>query len=676
MLKSLFSGVSGLQAHQVAMDIEGNNIANVNTTGFKYSRANFSDLLSQTSQIATAPEGSLGGKNAMQTGLGSTVASSTRIFSQGSIQNTDKNTDIAIQGDGFYVLSDDNGKSLKYTRSGDFKFDAAGNFVDNAGNIVQGWLRDENTLNIDNTLPIQSISIPPGLTTPANPTGNVTIKANLNAGDTVTSFSSIHPLDQFHNYYDLNQDGVGIDNPRDTALDGMVDTPIALDPLADARFNDDDLTGDDLYYVADVNSENNATRLVINSDDKVVEKGEDFGVLFNANGEAFNLQSGQGVVISFSGDIYDTSTGALTGLGKEFRYTDVASNVDTAAGSSPVYFKTTEDLRQALQNYARVESGNANVNVTVTSDGKFQVDNLSDGNGATQLDLFTDVQPITGDLDTTDNLLFTQSMQSLAGTLTEGSAGVKVTQPFNAATHGTSVDVYDSLGSKHTLHIEYRKIEQNPTTGSTWEMIVTVPEPGVINLDGDNYPSNKLVGQISFDNHGALSSNSISSLVYTANNGSEPNQAISLDFGTPNDFDGMTSFDIPSSTTGINQDGYAGGDLIGKRIDQSGTIIGSFSNGRSFGLAQVSMAKFTNNEGLSVDGGNIFRQTANSGDPTIGVAATGGRGFIQSSALEASNVDLSKSLTQLIIVQRGFQANSKTITTSDTLLETLIGLKR
>ena len=156
---------------------------------------------------------------------------------------------------------------------------------------------------------------------------------------------------------------------------------------------------------------------------------------------------------------------------------------------------------------------------------------------------------------------------------------------------------------------------------------------------------------------------------------STPRQTIALTFGTPTKFDGMTSFDSASSTSGISQDGFTGGDLVGIRIDQSGTLVGSFSNGRSFGLAQIGMAKFTNNEGLGTEGGNIYVQSANSGDPIIGTAATAGRGFIQASALEASNVDLSRALTQLIIIQRGFQANGKTITTSDQLLQTLIGLK-
>jgi len=150
------------------------------------------------------------------------------------------------------------------------------------------------------------------------------------------------------------------------------------------------------------------------------------------------------------------------------------------------------------------------------------------------------------------------------------------------------------------------------------------------------------------------------SVSFSGNNGSAPNQQVRLDFGTANSFDGMTSFDSASATSGISQDGFTGGDILGIRIDQSGTLVGSFSNGRSFGLAQVALAKFANNEGLTADGGNVYLQTANSGDPIIGEAVTAGRGFIQSSALEASNVDLSRSLTQLIIIQRGYQANGKT----------------
>ena len=210
------------------------------------------------------------------------------------------------------------------------------------------------------------------------------------------------------------------------------------------------------------------------------------------------------------------------------------------------------------------------------------------------------------------------------------------------------------------------------TSAHKWDTTISVPEPGTINT---TTPKNEKRGSITFTNEGALSSYDPTNISFTAGNGSKENQTINLSFGTANQFDGMTSFDSKSATSGISQDGFTGGDLVGIRIDQSGTLIGSFSNGHSFGLAQIAMAKFTNNEGLSTEGGNVYIQTANSGDPIIGTAATAGRGFIQSSALEASNVDLSRALTQLIIIQRGFQANGKTITTSDQLLQTLIGLK-
>ena len=178
MMRSLWSGVSGLNAHQVAMDVEANNIANVNTVGFKYSRTNFQNLLSQTVKSATAPQGDLGGKNSLQIGLGANVSAVETIFKQGSIQNTDKTTDMAISGDGFFVVSDDGGKTYKYTRAGDFTFDANGNFVDPNGYIVQGWLADPDTHQVDTSTALKPITIPPGLTTPAKETEKTYWKKN------------------------------------------------------------------------------------------------------------------------------------------------------------------------------------------------------------------------------------------------------------------------------------------------------------------------------------------------------------------------------------------------------------------------------------------------------------------------------------------------------------------
>ncbi len=271
------------------------------------------------------------------------------------------------------------------------------------------------------------------------------------------------------------------------------------------------------------------------------------------------------------------------------------------------------------------------------------------------------------------NTNFMTSMAALQGTLTSGS-GIRTSQGIYAASHASSIDVYDSLGSKHTVRFEFTKTGYTTDGGTEWSILISVPEPGDINLG--SYPENIITGSISFNSDGSLATYSPTNITYTANNGSTPNQNIELNFGTLGQFDGMTSFDRASNTSGISQDGYPGGDLGGIRVDETGTLIGSFTNGRSFGLAQVAMAKFTNNEGLESDGGNTFIQTSNSGDPVIGQAAVGGRGFIQASSLEMSNVDLSRSLTQLIVIQRGYQANSKTITTSDQMLNTLLQLKQ
>ena len=955
MLKSLFSGVSGLQSHQVAMDIESNNISNVNTTGFKYSRANFSDLLAQTKSIATAPQGQLGGKNPVQVGLGSTVASSTTIFSQGSIQNSDKNTDVAIQGDGFFIISPDGGNTYKYTRAGDFKFDAGGNFVDNNGFIAQGWLRDADTGIVDSTAPITNINIAPGLTTPANATQEVVLKANLNSGPLVESFSAAYTV------------------PSGTP-------PSASIPAI--------YTGD-----------------AFDADGNPIQSGN-LGVMFNEVGEAFSLQSGQGIWASFLNSEIVSTNNVVTGAGEldlTFRLDDgslhkvvttggastntvaqngnryvsainaqtsvtgitasynvatnrivltndnsspsASHNIDIAAignansgftlGSNITAYKyqydpsgsdtsinahktftTLSDLRYAMELQARavgdhnatsftttapVGAGDGtneaatfsinNVPISVTAGqgtladsntvtfpalaagATFTVDTLTltaDAGGAgmsavqvaqafqslsnavppsdpavippatdpaysfngtsltgwnssivggASLDevIFTNVNvgideadltadsglgtaiqggssaaengalyvaainnaaipgvtasydaatgfitidnrntnaielvvdtavtatnfgvgltsfPTTAGGDTTlvgtiatttiaaggdgvdnenniaiqineqgkfeitnpggspdgdydmnlkitalseagitENARFTTNMSALNSVLPFGTTGKAFSQSFNAATHSSSIDIFDSLGSKHTVRMEFRKTALDKTTGSTWDMKITVPEPASIDTLA---PFNEKVGSVRFGPDGSLATYDPQNISFSGNNGSSPEQQVSLSFGTANAFDGMTSFDSTSSTSGISQDGFTGGDLVGIRIDQSGTLVGSFSNGRSFGLAQISMAKFTNNEGLSTEGGNVFVQTANSGDPIIGTAATAGRGFIQSAALEASNVDLSRALTQLIIIQRGFQANGKTITTSDQLLQTLIGLK-
>lgn len=925
---ALWSGVTGLQAHQVAMDVEGNNIANVNTVGFKYSRASFADLFSQTHKVATAPQGNLGGKNSMQIGLGSTVNTVTKIFKQGTIQTTEKQSDMAIQGDGFFVVSPDGGKTYLYTRNGDFSLDSVGNFVDRNGYIVQGWLRNEDTGMIDPTGPLKNIVIEPGMSMEANPTSELAIIANLNSGSNIgTKSSPIYALDEFNDFLDLNGNGLWDDGEAKNPNDLNTNT----------------------YYI---NS---------NKEVAVKEAGVDLGVVFNGAGEGINLREGQGMWVSYADakvtfgplnnlnnnqaqnrtlhislngiEIPATTIASMDEVAKKINEftnktgvqatvingnelqltnnnntgtTDESKNIkikayeddstsikstniitaykytySSAAGTEAGHLysdsaarvvRTTEDLRKAMQTDAReyvnysgsnvsnavngatyminkilsyidqnpnqtivdtkaairrniatalqnqtnafnelrnngaittpisesavatiVEvlknadtimqnaqittindlkeavrelvtndklaqfaanewnspldndgapgnNNNANnlpaadgnlrsnatyrdtnlndgVKVTVNERGQFVFENpagdasygqndghmtvnnnapggtpvkdspnaFTDANGQKQVPSNQDTYindynmqiSVTGYSNLAQNINENSALanvfKSLSGGLSTGTSS-RVSSNLTMSSHAATTQIYDSLGSKHEIKFEWRKISYSPENGTEWSLLIQVPEPGVLNADGA--VSNVISGSARFNNDGTLLGFTPSTLTFTANNGSAPGQNIELNFGKIGGSNGLRSNDNPSTTDNIIQDGYAAGILEGTRIDESGTIIGSFSNGRSFGLAQVSLAVFTNNEGLETKGGSIFNQTANSGDPVFGAAGTGRRGTITASALEMSNVDLSRALTQLIVVQRGYQANSKTITTSDQMLTALLQIKQ
>lgn len=815
MMRSLWSGVSGLQSHQVAMDVESHNIANVNTVGFKYSRANFSDQFSQTARPATAPEGELGGKNAMQIGLGTQIVSTQQIFRQGSIETTDSNTDMAIQGNGFFIVSPDGGLTRYYTRNGQFTRDSLGNFVDNNGYIVQGWMRDEETNTIDPTGPIKNIVIEPGLSIPANATTEINYKGNLNSGNEIGSQSSpIYSLDHHHGWVDKNNDGL-INNNNE--LFGTTD-------LGNSTENNENWA--EFYTDAKGNV-------------KMHEKGVDLGVIFNEKGSSLNLRENQGIWVSYADAKY--TSGAITGLDAQngtnlnidLNGVNIQGNVKTlseiealinakqaqtgvsasivngnrlqlvnqnntgttenmkniklvahdgnnanavngiifggnqeqATGSATIItaykytyskaapdtatheyndatdrkVRTTEDLRRAMQTDARLyvnynengatqilsaagatavqawqangtftQSATANrndgVEVTINAQGQFSISNPAgdawneqDGDGGNgNNDTIDNRDPnqaaqnrnntpddhtltltVTGFSSDTVNVnqKLTDVFSSISGSLTSGSSSTKVSSAIKMASHSMTTEVYDSLGTKHEVAIEFRKVEQTEENGTRWSMVIRVPEPAQINPDAPVY-KNIITGEIRFKSDGSILGYQPSSITLTPNNGSSAGQTIALNFGTLGGFEGMRSYDAKSSTDNIAQDGYKGGTLNDLRIDENGKIIGSFTNGRSLALAQVGMATFTNNNGLENLGGNVFGETANSGAAVIGAANTGARGKISGSALEMSNVDLSRAFTQLIVVQRGYQANSKTITTSDTMLNTLLQLKQ
>ncbi|EAI0656265.1 flagellar hook protein FlgE [Campylobacter jejuni] len=856
MMRSLWSGVSGLQAHQVAMDVEGNNISNVNTTGFKYSRADFGTMFSQTVKIATAPTDGRGGSNPLQIGLGVSVSSTTRIHSQGSVQTTDKNTDVAINGDGFFMVSDDGGLTNYLTRSGDFKLDAYGNFVNNAGFVVQGWNINWDTQSIDSSRTPQNIFIDPGMHIPAAQSTEVAIKANLNSGLNIgTASRPLYSLDSVHGF---NQ--------------------------KTGETKDENDTGTTQFYTTSKNSV------------EVTEKGVDAGSLFNANGQGLNLRDGQGIWVSYADAKYSTNqlgfnafdpnlhqnqTAAFWGNGNQKTRLDIVINgvviqndtigsideaiayintftaptdaregtgvraVKNADGSGidfvndnadgttdnmkninlvvnanntageawtatwnaatntfnqytpiqqnnaslwtatggqagtqnnltggrsaqiitahkyiyssspqtlpPMYnpdggfnyipgtnvqppawngtdaatigsqnyynavmngsllntnirtFHTTEDLRELLQRDARYGvdydgSGkfaaadvNENVKVVVNSSGAFSLTNVNKTSNSPILTAPGGQGPLNfgphnmnfnitaytderGTVSTND--AFTKIFKGLDGSFPAGNQ-VKQSELLKLSAFSAGLEIYDSLGSKHTLEVQFVKQSTTQDGGNEWQMIIRVPEPAEINTTGEG-PNNIIVGTARFNNDGSLSNYNPRTINFSPNNGAAPNQQIKLSFGTSGSNDGLVSSNSASTLTGQATDGYTSGNLKPDaiRVDDKGNILGEFTNGKTFAVAKMAMASVANNSGLEEIGGNLFKVTANSGAIVVGEAGTGGRGEMKTSALEMSNVDLSRSLTELIIIQRGYQANSKTISTSDQMLQTLIQLKQ
>lgn len=508
MMRSMFAGVSGLKTHQVRMDIIGNNIANVNSAGYKSSRATFQEMLSQTMRAATAPTDTRGGTNPQQVGLGVQLGSIDVKHTQGNTQSTGYITDLAIEGDGFFVLG--HGDNRLYTRAGMFGLDngTEGNLVSLVnGQRVLGYKANSDG-EIDPNSPLEPLFI--------SASESITPKAT----DTV--------------YFAGNLDN------RYSIGEGVTRTV----QIYDSRGREQTIIVD-LEQLGDNEWEWDASWLLVSDsipmDNGAVENNAEYTVVDHGGG-AWSLQnpaeldaSGNPVRVATSSD------------GRVWTISDSAGN--------PVH---TFEFERPLTNGAKVSSS-------------------SDGNGL----LLTSEYSLTTGIDGTDRVIRFNNDGSFLG-----------------------------LSGENDQHV----LQLDPTNAE--------------------------------------------------------NLNVTLDF---------TQFTQYADTfTGkfLSQNGYTSGALESYAIDQNGVIVGSFSNGLTRALGQVALARFANPAGLQRAGGTMFVHTPNSGDAQIGAAGTPGFGQIAPSSLEMSNVDLSEEFTDMIITQRGFQANSRIITTSDEMLQELVNLKR
>ena len=424
MMRALFSAISGMRNHMSYMDVVGNNIANVNTTAYKQTRVTFEDILSQTVRGASSPQNGRGGTNPAQIGLGMALGGIDSVMSQGSLESTGKLTDFAVQGDGFFVVSD--GTTQSYTRDGAFDIDTTGTLVNpNNGLKVMGWAADANG-NVDTTTPMTPLTIPFG-------------------------------------------------------------TQVSARPTADA-----------------------------------------------------NPQP-----------------------------------------ATPVYGMTA------------------------------------------------------------------------AGNLDSGAATGAVVE--------STVQAYDSLGNAHSIKLTFTKT----ATANDWTVTGTADG----GTTGNALPATTT---LNFTSSGQVDTTS-------ATNGFLPiSLALTTGGVTPLaftlDVSKMTQFAGDSQITPQTNTGAPAGALVSFAVGSSGEISGIYSNGSSQKIGQLALASFVNPGGLQRQGDNLWAPTGNSGQAIVGTPNSGGKGSVSTGTLETSNVDLAQQFTNMIIAQRGFEASSKVVTSSDQMLQDLVNM--
>lgn len=550
MMRALYSGVSGLKTHQTKMDVIGNNIANVNTVGFKASSVTFSDIMYQTTSGASGATATTGGKNAKQIGLGvSTAATKVSITSGGAAQSTGDAFDIKLtdsNSTNFFVVN--NGTENLFTRAGSFYIDGAGNLaMTSTGYNVMGWQVDPAT----GTIRKDTVSAL-----------RVMQASNMTSAPEATTNASVSGI------IDKNDKNV-------TSDDGYFRTLTFFDNLGysyTAKFS---------FKVKDVDAGQYSVELVN---------------LYDSNDK------------DILAEYLDANPGGLD---------NIFGNDTTAQKSFAPNTKAGYSIKNAsiVTTIGGVEYSLASTNITKDASGN-NVLTFTDGGTPANTreipltDVYANLDDATGNGDIT-------KLQIDQGQLV-----------YTYDTTNFGIEFYTNDGT-------FKSIDGN-TDGK-----VTMNLKGIL---GDSFEDI----EIDFSH------------ILNQNNGGSSTAEIER-----------------GATDGITGMGKKLGTMTGVSIDGSGCIYGSYDNGNTVLLGQIAVAQFANASGLESLGNNCYGTTLNSGDfDGIGVEVTADGGSMTTGQLEMSNVDLSAQFTEMITTQRGFQANSRIITTSDTLLEELVNLKR
>ncbi|WP_448375217.1 flagellar hook-basal body complex protein [Fervidobacterium sp.] len=769
MMRSLYSGVSGLQGFQQEIDVVSNNIANVNTIGFKGARVTYATNFSQILDMSRRATGNTGGTNPKQIGYGIRVASIDKIMNQGSFQNTGKKTDLAIQGEGFFVLS--NGQRYFYTRAGNFDLDLNGTVVQpTTGLKLQGWVAEVDPMSgkrfVDTNKPIGNIQISAGLSMAAKQTSRMVMAGNLDARVGPEKFviavngyggRTINTKVTFERDFGGLQDTFSdyqiymgkIDANLDDKIDGKVFIKFdKFGNVVNAGAIKQKLTGtaasasltltepiqqqdgNYLFIIRDSDGRivDTLSRNVLNgavteaiTSEKLID-GQTYSVEIAAstqeiapldleldsanvastvNGQLtrnytvkYHVEKLDGTPTGLSADITSAGTQSLTDAtleaGRQYRVRievngkTLGSEIVTAiadGANGKISFEYTQGKYGVVRVLRDSVTGNAlgTYNVLLLNGNNTIYDaNLVNGNS------YQDViyQPAKVDMLTIPGAGEPRFYE--ADNPTNFSV-VSFKSPF----YTTSTQVYDSLGNPYTLYMDFVKLASvygensnvwafrvRSATGENIKYLsnydtateITGGSFGVLRFD----KTGRLLGVNSFDpNTGRIAEGeNIDAILFNAGENGDGIVKIKLDLNS------MTQFAALADAFVKSQDGNAQGVLESFSISENGDIIGSFTNGLVDTLGKVALATFNNPAGLLELGNSLYGESANSGTARIGQPGKGGFGSLVAGALEMSNVDLSEEFTKLIISQRGFQANARTITTADQILQEVVNLRR
>ncbi len=613
---SLFIGVTGLEAYQNQIDTISNNIANVGTTGFKGQDVNFQDLIYQAQSFATAPTQNTGGVNGVENGLGVKIASIDTDFAQGGLKTTGVNTNLAMNGDGFFILRQPNGNGTPlYTRNGDFSLNSNGLLYDGSnGMAVQGYMADKNG-NISQTGTPGDITIPLGLQSQAVGTGlNAKLKFG-NTGDQMFDVSLGGNVDQTQ--WIKEAQGVQNGTPG-TGAPYSISTTI-YDSLGNA-------------HLAQITYTPDATGAT----------GGNAQIASNApvNGGAGNLLN------AISGSTGGKTISVTVNAGGT---TATISDGSTSVTGNPGQTVTFDGATFTLGNFVPADAGKAGTinNAGGTNGLPAQV---ADANGV----LHAPAARWKVNISFADGTTF-DAIQT-PGSINGGGV---VTPAVNTATPVSSGTIGFAYFDQNGQYVNTSSIEGVAAGQSISGANVHTNNTAAALVDGN---------QLNIRSWGTGTSNN--SVAPTAGGPAPQTGPIGLDFHLSTSLAGSATANV------LAQNGYAAGILSNITIGQDGTISGAFSNGQTATLGRVAVATFQNEQGLSRVGGSDFGATANSGLAQVGTAGVGRFGTMVSGSLEQSNVSIADEFTKMIAAQNAYQANSKSITTASEDMQTVIQLIR